>query len=355
MIPIASPDIGEDEKQAVLQVLDSGVIAQGPKVKEFEEKFAEYAGVEHAVAVSSGTAALHVSLLAHGVGAGDEVITTPFTFIATANSILFTGAKPVFCDIEEETYNVNTDLIAELITDKTKAILPVHLYGHPAEMKAIMELAADHKLVVIEDACQAHGAEYNGKRVGSFGTGTFSFYPTKNMTSAEGGMITTDDAQVDKMGRVIRQHGMFKRYYHEALGFNLRLTDVHAAIGVAQLAKLPGYNEKRISNAASLSEKITNKDFTLPKVKAGCRHVFHQYTVRHPDRENVIKTLEEKGIGYGIYYPLPINKQPYYLELGYDVSRPIAEKVAEEVISLPVHPKLTAEDTDYIAETLNNL
>jgi len=307
------------------------------------------------VAVSSGTAALHVALLAHGVGPGDEVITTPFTFIATANSVLFTGAKPVFCDIEEDTYNVNPGLMAELITKKTKALLPVHLYGHPADMKAVVELAEDHKLAVIEDACQAHGAEYYGRRVGSFGTGCFSFYPTKNMTTGEGGMITTDDPAVDKKARLIRQHGMSRRYYHETLGFNLRLTDIGAAIGLEQLRKLPAYNERRIANAARLNMGIKNRDFKLPKARGNCLHVYHQYTVRHPHRDSVVKALDEKGIGYGIYYPLPVHRQPYYLELGYKVSCPVAEKASGEVVSLPIHPKLSDKDLDYIAEALNSL
>ena len=301
MIPIASPDIGEDEKNAVLKVLDSGIIAEGPKVREFEERFAAYIGMKHAVAVSSGTAALHIALLAHGVGPGDEVVTSPFTFIASANSVLYTGARPVFCDIDGDTFNIDADLLAEKITEKTKAIMPVHLYGQPADMKTIMDLAEDRGLIVVEDACQAHGAEYNGKKVGSFGTGCFSFYPTKNMTSSEGGMITTDDLEVDRLSRIIRQHGMARRYYHEMLGFNLRLTDIAAAIGVEQLRKLPAYNEARIRNAEYLTGHIKNKAFKTPSVAGGCRHVFHQYTVRHLERERVIKALTENGIGYGIY------------------------------------------------------
>ena len=355
MIPIASPDIGEDEKNAVLKVMDSGIIAEGPKVREFEEKFAAYIGVKHAVAVSSGTAALHIALLAHGIGPGDEVVTSPFTFIASANSVLYTGARPVFCDIDGDTFNIDADLLAEKITEKTKAIMPVHLYGQPADMKTIMDLAEDRGLIVVEDACQAHGAEYNGKKVGSFGTGCFSFYPTKNMTSSEGGMITTDDLEVDRLSRIIRQHGMARRYYHEMLGFNLRLTDIAAAIGVEQLRKLPTYNEARIRNAEYLTGHIKNKAFKTPSVAGGCRHVFHQYTVRHLERERVIKALTENGIGYGIYYPVPIHQQPYYKSLGYGGSFPAAEKACSEVLSLPVHPKVTRESLRFIADTLNGL
>jgi len=355
VIPIASPDIGEDEKNAVLKVLDSGIIAEGPKVREFEERFAAYIGMKHAVAVSSGTAALHIALLAHGVGPGDEVVTSPFTFIASANSVLYTGARPVFCDIDGDTFNIDADLLAEKITEKTKAIMPVHLYGQPADMKTIMDLAEDRGLIVVEDACQAHGAEYNGKKVGSFGTGCFSFYPTKNMTSSEGGMITTDDLEVDRLSRIIRQHGMARRYYHEMLGFNLRLTDIAAAIGVEQLRKLPAYNEARIRNAEYLTGHIKNKAFKTPSVAGGCRHVFHQYTVRHLERERVIKALTENGIGYGIYYPVPIHQQPYYKSLGYGGSFPAAEKACSEVLSLPVHPKVTRESLRFIADTLNGL
>ncbi|MBM4431649.1 MAG: DegT/DnrJ/EryC1/StrS family aminotransferase, partial [Chloroflexi bacterium] len=249
MIPIARPVIGEEEKQAVLAVLESGMLAQGQQVRAFEEAFAEYCGVKYAVATSSGTTALHTALLAHGVGPGDEVITTPFTFIASANSILFTGARPVFVDIEEDSYNINPTLIEEKITSRTKAILPVHLYGNPCDLEAIMTIADRHGLIVIEDACQAHGASVHGKKVGSFSTGCFSFYPTKNITTAEGGMITTDDDAVAERARLIRQHGMRKRYYHEVLGYNFRLTDIQAAIGLAQLGKLPEWTAKRIANA----------------------------------------------------------------------------------------------------------
>nr|WP_269851892.1 DegT/DnrJ/EryC1/StrS aminotransferase family protein [Methanosarcina horonobensis] len=204
MIPIAKPLLGKEEIDAVTKVLSSGMIAQGPKVEEFELAFSGYTGCEYSVAVNSGTAALHIALLAHGIGKGDEVITSPFTFIATANSILYTGAKPVFVDIESDTYNIDPDRIQEKITSKTKAIMPVHLYGQSADMKAIMEIAEDRKLVVIEDACQSHGAEYLGKKVGSFGTGGFSFYPTKNMTTSEGGMITTSDREIAEKAKMIR-------------------------------------------------------------------------------------------------------------------------------------------------------
>jgi len=351
MIPIAKPLLGKEEIDAVTKVLNSGMIAQGPKVEEFELAFSEYAGCEYAAAVNSGTAALHVALLAHGIGKEDEVITSPFTFIATANSILYTGAKPVFADIEPDTYNIDPEKIQERITSKTKAIMPVHLYGHSADMKAIMEIAEDRGLVVIEDACQAHGAECLGKKVGSFGTGAFSFYPTKNMTTSEGGMITTNEKEVAEKSKMIRAHGSKVRYLHEMLGFNLRMTDIAAAIGLVQLEKLDGFNAARQKNAAMLSAGLKDISGVVPAVtKTGCTHVFHQYTIRAEKREELAAFLKEKEIGTGIHYPIPIHKQPYYMELGYRDSLPISEKAAEEVLSLPVHPALSREDVQKIVK-----
>lgn len=356
MIPIAKPIIGDEEKEAVLEVLNSGIIAQGPRVREFELAFSEFTGTEFAIAVNSGTAALHMALLAHDIGKGDEVITTPFTFIATSNSILFTGARPVFVDIEEETFNIDPDRIQERITGKTRALLPVHLYGHPADMKAIMEIAEDHKLLVIEDACQAHGAEFNGKRVGSFGTGCFSFYPTKNMTTSEGGMITTDDKRIAEKARMLRDHGSRERYIHEILGFNLRMTDISAAIGLCQLRKLPEFNRRRVENAQTLNRLIHNESIITPKVRENCKHVFHQYTIRvTDDRDRIVSILNEKGIGTGIYYPIPIHRQTLYKDLGYNETLPVSERLANEVISLPIHPSVTMGNLEYISSVLNGL
>jgi dTDP-4-amino-4,6-dideoxygalactose transaminase len=354
VISIAKPLIEDAEKQAVLEVLDSGMLAQGPRVKAFEEAFAEMCGVEHAIATSSGTTALHVALLANGIAAGDEVITSPFTFIASANSVLFTGAKPIFVDIDPVTFNIDPAQIEAAITPRTKAILPVHLFGLLADMDTMMEIADRHDLVVIEDACQSHGAEYKGQRAGSFGTGTFSLYPTKNITSAEGGMITTDDDEIAENCRVIRQHGMRRRYYHDELGFNFRMTDVHAAIGLAQLGKLEKFNAARIANAAYFNEHL--EGVITPTVPEGYRHVYHQYTVRVPDgrRDALMAHLKENGIGFGVYYPVPIHKQTYYVkELGYDQSLPEAERAAEEVLSLPVHPALSQADLKKIVGTIN--
>lgn len=355
MIHIAKPQLGPEEKQAVLEVLDSGMIAQGPRVKEFENAFAEMCGVDHAVATASGTTALHTALLAHEIGPGDEVITTPFTFIASANSILYTGAQPVFVDIDPVTFNIDPELVEGAITPKTKAILPVHLFGLSADMDRIMEIAERHNLIMIEDACQSHGASCNGKNAGSFGTGVFSLYPTKNMTSAEGGMITTNDDKVAENARVTRHHGMRRRYYHDELGFNFRMTDVHAAIGLEQLKKLPEFNRVRRANAEYFNENL--KGVITPGAPDGYEHVYHQYTIRVPGgkRDEMIEHLRENGVGPGVYYPVPVHKQTYYVkELGYDQTLPEAERAAEEVLSLPVHPALRQAELETIVSTVNN-
>ena len=355
MINIAKPLIDDEEKQAVLEVLDSGILAQGPRVKAFEEAFAAMCGVKHAIATTSGTTALHTALLANEIGAGDEVITSSFTFIASANSILYVGARPVFVDIDPVTFNINPQLIEDAITPRTKAIMPVHLFGLSCDMDPIMEIASQHGLKVIEDACQSHGASYHGNKVGSFGTGTFSLYPTKNITSAEGGMITTNDDTLAESCRVIRQHGMRRRYYHDELGFNFRMTDIHAAIGLAQLTKLDKFNKSRKNNARYLSANL--KNVQVPQIPDGYSHVFHQYTIRVQNgrRDSLIDHLSNNGIGCGVYYPIPIHKQTYYInELGYNQSLPVSEQAAEEVLSLPVHPGLSQGDLDAIVAAVNS-
>lgn len=349
MITIAKPYLDEAEIEAVTAVLRSGVIAEGPRVAQFEQAFAEYIGVDHAVAVNSGTAALHVALMAHGIGKGDEVITSPFSFVATANSIVYTGAKPVFADIEPDTYIISPDQVHEMITSHTKAIMPVHLYGHAADMGAIMEIAEDHNLLVIEDACQAHGATYKGKKVGSFGTGAFSFYPTKNMTTSEGGIITTDDPDIAARSRMLRAHGSKQRYLHEMIGYNFRMTDISAAIGIVQMGRLAEFTEKRRQNARKLASGLKgSKNLILPVEKENCSHVYHQYTIRTPRRDSLRDTLQEKGIGTGTYYPLCIHQQPLYKEMGYAGSFPNSEKAAREVLSIPVHPGLSDADINTV-------
>lgn len=355
MIPIAHPLIGEEEKQAVLDVMDSGQLAQGAVVEQFEQTFAEYCGVRHAIATSSGTTALHLAVLAHGIGEGDEVITSPFTFIASANSILYCGAKPVFVDIEPDTFNIDPSLIEAAITPKTRAIMPVHLYGNPADMPAIMEIAHRHGLAIIEDAAQAHGAEIDGKRVGSFETGCFSFYPTKNMTTGEGGIITTDDDQLANKARLLRAHGARERYKHTLLGYNFRMTNIHAAIGNAQMAKVDGWTGQRQDNARRLNELLDGV-VTIPVSRPWARHVYHQYTVRIPGgRGELPERLVEQGIGTGVHYPIPIHQQPLYRELGYRDRLPESEAASREVLSLPVHPALADTDIESVAKGVTNV
>ncbi|MBF6611650.1 MAG: DegT/DnrJ/EryC1/StrS family aminotransferase [Chloroflexi bacterium] len=359
MIQMARPQIGEEEKAAVMAVLDSGQLAQGAVVADFEKAFAHYCGVKHAVATTNGTTALHVALLAHGIGAGDEVITTPFTFIASANSIVYVGARPVFVDIDPTSYNIDVEQIEAAITPRTRAIMPVDLYGNPAEMKRISEIAQKHGLAVIEDAAQAHGAAIDSKRAGSWGTGCFSFYPTKNITTGEGGMITTNDDIVADQAVMIRGHGMRKRYYHEMLGYNFRMTNIHAAIGLAQLPRLESFNERRIANAAYLSEHLHSEKVLAPHVRPGTRHVFHQYTVRvlpPLDRDNVREQLAAAGVGTEVYYPVPVHKQQVFAEMGYnDQSYPESEKAAKQVLSLPVHPGLSQQELETVVAAVRNL
>jgi len=355
MIPVAKPFIGKEEIQEVINVLKSGFIAQGPKVAEFEELFAKYIGVLHAIATSSGTTALHVALLCAGVGKGDEVITTPFSFAATANSIIYAGATPVFVDIDPKTYNINPEEIKKAVNDKTKAIIPVHLYGQPADMDAINKIANDHDLKVIEDAAQAHGALYKDVKVGALGDmACFSFYPTKNITTSEGGIITTSNSNYDHDARALRAHGESERYEHVILGYNFRMTDISAAIGVAQLKRLESFNKKRIKNAEYITESIRDLEgIEPPFVQKDVKHVFHQYTIRVSEKRNeMIEFLNNNGIGTGVHYPKPIYMQKLYQDLGFTSKCPETEKAATEVISLPVHPGLSQNDLEKIVSVL---
>jgi len=350
MIPISKPQLGREEEKAVLEVLRSGNLAQGEKVAEFEEAFARYCEAKYAVATDNGTTALLVAAIAAGIKEDDEVITTPFTFIATGNAILFVGAKPVFVDIDPETFNIDPTKIEAAITKKTKAILPVHLYGLMADMEAINKIAKKHSLLVIEDAAQAHGASISGKKAGSWGqAATFSFYPTKNMTTGEGGMVTTNDETIAKKARLFRNQGMERRYYHDIIGYNFRMTNIGAAIGLEQLKKLESFTQKRIENARFLSERLAKvKDVQVPVVPEGYRHVFHQFTIRTKKREELVERLDREQVGYGIYYPLPIHKQiPYKSFSGHSFA--VSESAAQEVISLPVRPDLSEKDLERIA------
>jgi perosamine synthetase len=351
MIPVAKPILSGEEIEGIRAVLDSGILAQGDVVAEFEDRFAEYVGASHGVATNSGTSALHAALAALGVSEGDEVITTPFTFIATATSILMQRARPVFCDIDPETYNINPDLIAEAVTKRTKAIIAVHLYGLPCDMRPILEIAQDYGLKVVEDACQAHGAEYHGKRAGSIGdAGVFSFYPTKNMTTGEGGIITTSDPKLAEKAGMIRNHGQSQRYVHVMMGYNYRMTNIAAAIGLSQLEMLDQFNAKRRENAGYYDKNLKVK---TPFVPDGLKHVYHQYTIEVEGRERFLKHLERHGVGYGVYYPIPVHKQPLFKDYN-DIALPNTEAASERVVSLPVHPGLTEEERDLVVQTVNS-
>ncbi len=355
-VPMVKVDVGEDEQKGVEEVLKSGMLAQGRIVEEFEKKFADYIGVKYAVATSNGTSALHTALLSAGIKHDDEVLVPSFTFIATANAVRFCNAKPVFVDINEDDFNMSIEDLKKKITPKTKAIIPVHLYGTPANMKEIMEIAEEHDLIVIEDACQAHGAEFNNKKVGSFGIGTFSFYPTKNMTTGEGGMITTNSKEIYEKAIKIRNHGMIERYHHEIVGYNYRMTNINAAIGIPQLKRLDANNLKRIKNADRYDAGLRGiPGIILPKRFKNRKQVFHQYTIRVTEefginRDELAKGLKEKGIGTGIYYPIPIHMQKAYE--GFNVSLPVTEKLSKEVLSLPIHPSLKDEEIDYVIEKM---
>ena len=355
MIPIAKPLTGKEEEKAVLEVLRSGKLAQGEKVEEFENAFARYSGSKYAVATDNGTSALIAALVSAGIGEGDEVVIPSFTFFATASSIVFTGAKPIFVDIDPQTFNINPNLLEQAITKKTKAIMPVHLYGLMADMPTLNKIAKKHKLILIEDAAQAHGANINGKKAGTWGlAATFSFYPTKNMTTGEGGMITTNDKKIDAVARLIRNQGMAKRYYHDIVGYNFRMTDIAAAIGIEQLKKLEGFTKKRIENSTYLSKNLAKvTDVQTPITPKDYRHVFHQYTIRTKNRNGLIKKLEQAGIGYGIYYPVPIHKQKAFKEYS-NQKFPESEKVAKEVVSIPIHPNLSKKNLDLIITITKN-
>ncbi|MBO8175307.1 MAG: DegT/DnrJ/EryC1/StrS family aminotransferase [Thermococcus sp.] len=362
-IPIAKPLIGDEEINAVVQVLKSGMLAYGDVVKAFEKEFAEYLRAKYGVATCNGTTALDVALKALKIKGGDEVITTPFTFIASANSILFQGAKPVFADIDPKTFNLDPNDVLEKINNKTKAILVVHLYGQPADMRAFKEIAEDYKLYLIEDCAQAHGAEFEGQKVGTFGDiAAFSFYPTKNMTTGEGGMIITNNDELARRAKLLINHGQTKKYYHEELGYNYKMTNIAAAIGRAQLKKLDEWNGKRIENAKLLTEGISKiEGLTPPYIDSRVKHVFHQYVIRVEDefpltRNELMENLREKGIGTAIHYPIPIHWQPLYQKLGYPKDCcPNAIEASRRVLSLPVHPAVSREDIAYIIQTLKEL
>ena len=349
-VPLAKPQINWHEKLAVMRVLKSGNLAQGPEVKLFESEFSKIVGDRECVAVNSGTSALHLALISLGIRSGDEVIIPSFTFAATANVVALVGATPVFADIDPKTYCINPQSIELAITKKTKAIIVVHLYGLAADMVKIMEIAKLHSLIVVEDAAQAHLASIGGINVGTFGdAAAFSFYPTKNMTSGEGGMVVLNNSKSARICRLLRNQGMETRYQNEIVGFNLRMTDIHAAIGRCQLKKLTEATEKRIKNAEFLTNNLDSDH--LPIVPVGYKHVFHQYTLRIKDKRNTFsQVLKNMGIGNEVYYPVAVHKLPYFNS---QIELIQTEKATNEVLSLPVHPSLTKKQLLQISKAFN--
>lgn len=353
-IPPAKPIIGAEERAAVDRVMRSGMLAQGPEVAAFEAEFSEHFHLDRScVAVNSGTSGLHLGLLASGVGAGDEVIVPSFTFAATANAVALTGATPVFADIDAASFCLDPDSVEAAVTDRTVGIMPVHLYGHPADMTALQAVASRHDLQLFEDAAQAHGASWDGIPVGAFGAfGTFSFYPTKNMTSGEGGMVSVADAATERRIRLYRNQGMQRQYENELVGFNNRMTDINAAIGRVQLGKVDQWTKQRQENAAFLSAHL--EGVTTPPVAAQAVHVYHQYTVRvADDRDGMAKALrEEYQIGSGMFYPIPNHRlEPFRSP----ADLPETERAATECLSLPVHPSLSQGDLERIVTAVNTL
>ncbi len=353
MIPAAKPIIGEEERAAVDAVLRSGMIAQGPEVAGFEEDFSALVDGRHCVAVNSGTSALHMALIALGIGTGDEVIVPSFTFAATANAVKLAGANPVFVDIEADSFCMDPDAFDAAITSRTRAVMPVHLYGHPANMTRIGAIASEGGIAVLEDAAQAHAAKLDGIPAGAFGAAAaFSFYPTKNMTSGEGGMVVTKSADTARTVRLLRNQGMEQRYRNEIIGFNTRLTDVHAAIGRAQLRKLADWTARRQATAAIFDADL--RGVVTPPVAEGAEHVYHQYTIRVPghDRDAFMAALADRGVGSGVYYPTPVHALPSF---GLTLDLPETRRAAEEVISLPVHPALSDEDVERVVVAVNEV
>ncbi|SFB93640.1 dTDP-4-amino-4,6-dideoxygalactose transaminase [Halobiforma haloterrestris] len=359
-VSIADPDVSPAAVERVVSLLEDGALADGPEVRAFEEEFAAYCGTENAVATSNGTTALHAALEAFGVEDGDAVVTSPFSFVASANAIRLAGGKPVFADIDPETYTLDPEAVERVVRDRSDVvgILPVHLYGLPADVPALVDVADDHDLFVLEDACQAHGAEVDGERAGELGDAAcFSFYPTKNMTTGEGGAVATDREDVAERVTRYVNHGRAESgtggYDHVELGHNYRLTSPAAAIGRHQLERLPEFTETRRENAAYYDEELAELPVETPTAPDGYRHVYHQYTIRSDDRDALAGTLEDRGVDTAVYYGTPIHRQPAYETVSTAAARfPEAERAADEVLSLPVHPGVSESDRRTVVDAV---
>lgn len=362
MIPVSKPLIEDEEINAVVEVLKSGMIAQGPKTKEFEEMFAKYCGTKHAIAFSNGTTAIHAGVIASDFKDGDEAITVPFTFVATANPVLMERGKVVFVDISEDDFCIDPSKVEEKVTDKTKLIIPVDLYGQVYKYEEIKKIADKNDIKILEDACQAVGAERNGKKAGDFGDlAAFSLYATKNITTGEGGMLTTNDDEIARRAKMYRHHGQDEavRYEYLAVGHNYRMTDIAAAIGVEQMKKIDRIIQARVTNATKLSEGLKSvKGIITPKIMDGNTHVYHQYTIRITEeyghsRDELLEYLKENEIGSGVYYPKPLHMHEHFKKMGYkEGDFPVSEKLSKQVLSLPVNPFVTAEDIEKIVEKI---
>jgi perosamine synthetase len=357
VIPISTPDVGQAEEEAVLDVLRSGMLAMGRRTAEFEEAWADYCGVRNAVFMTNGTVALEAVLRSLGIGPGDEVVTVSFTFNATVSTILQAGARPVFVDIRADDFCMDPERVIAAITPRTKAIMPVHLYGLMADMDPLVEIAERRGIAIIEDAAQAHGATYHGRRAGQFGPAMFSLYATKNLMTGEGGFATTDDDALADQIRLYRNHGMRVRYHHESLGTNFKPTDLAAALGIAQLTRLDERTTQRRRNAARLTAGLDG--YLTPAVPAGREHVWHQYTMRFPgERQQVIDGLTERGIGTLIYYPVPVHRQEYvqaYVPGASDLDLPVSNRLSAEVLSIPVRPNLEDHELQAVIDAVRDV
>jgi len=349
-------EISEEITQAIQRVLKSGWFILGEELKKFEENFSGYIGTKYGVGVNSGSDALYLAVKSLGIGEGDEVITVSHTFVSTVDAITRNAARPVFIDIDPETYTMDVSQVEKKTTERTRAIMPVHLYGHPVNMGPIMEIAEKHNLFVIEDACQAHGAEYKGKKVGSIGNiGCFSFYPVKNLGAyGDGGMIVTNDEELINKLRMLRNYGSPKKYYYDFVGVNSRLDEIHAAILHVKLKYLDEWNEKRRGIAKLYREVLSNLDVIIPVEKEYAKHVYHLYVVRCKERDRLQQYLLGNGIKTQIHYPMPVHKQKAYWDLGASTQLPVTRKICDEILSLPIHPWMNSDEVSTISKVVKN-
>jgi dTDP-4-amino-4,6-dideoxygalactose transaminase len=356
-LPAQLRPLRKEMDAAIAKTLDNCSFCLGPDVVQFERDFAAYCGAQHAIGFNSGTSALHIAMLLLNIGPGDEVITTPFTFVATSWAISYVGAKPVYVDIEDKTFNLDPKLVEKAITPRTKAILPVHLYGQPCDLDPLLEICRKHKLPLVEDAAQAHGAKYRGKTVGTFGAmSEFSFYPGKNLGACgEGGALVTNDAAYAKRAKSLREHGSTERYYHDEVGYNYRMEGLQGAVLGVKLKHLDKWTKQRRQAAHRYHELLAETPLQLPLEAEYAESVYHVYAVRHPRRDELKKHLEANQVGCGLHYPLPLHLQKCYASLGYHAGDfPIAEKAARECLSLPMFPDLTEEQIQRVVTVIKD-